>query len=99
MTEQLNFQFFWPLTEQIQLELDYNDCAKPRLNYSLGGGGNGPIRPITVSFGSYATGHTTITAAHLSLDIDTTTLKVREKPGLCRRTILKCLGLKWEIKK
>ena len=96
MTEQLNFQFFWPLTEQIPLELDYTDCAKPQLNYPLGGGGgNGPI---TVSFGPYTTGHTTITAAHLSLDIDTTTLKVREKPGLCRRTILKCLGLKWEIK-
>ena len=96
MTEQLDFKFFWPLTEQIPLELDYTDCAKPRLNYPLGGGGgNGPI---TVSFGPFATGHTTITAAHLSLDIDTTTLKVREKPGLCRRTILKCLGLKWEIK-
>ena len=97
MTEQLNFQFFWPLTEQIPLELDYTDCAKPQLNYPLGGGGgNGPIQVTHLSF---ATGHTTITAAHLSLDIDTTTLKVREKPGLCRRTILKCLGLKWEIKK
>ena len=90
MTEQLDFKFFWPLTEQIPLELDYTDCAKPQPS---GGGGNGPI---TIS--PYATGHTTITAAHLSLDIDTTTLKVREKPGLCRRTILKCLGLKWEIK-
>jgi hypothetical protein len=97
VTEQLNFQFFWPLTEQIPLELNYTDCAKPQLNYPLGGGGgNGPIRPITIS--PYATGITTITASNLSLDIDTTTLKVREKPGLCRRTILKCLGLKWEIK-
>ena len=95
MTEQLDFKFFWPLTEQIPLELDYTDCAKPQLNYPLGGG-NGLI---TVSFAPYATGHTTITAAHLSLDIDTTTLKVGEKPGLCRRTILKCLGLKWELKK
>ena len=93
MTEQLEFKFFWPLTEQIPLELDYTDCAKPQLGYPLPSYG-----PITVSFGPYATGITTITAAHLSLDIDTTTLKVREKPGLCRRTILKCLGLKWEIK-
>jgi len=92
VTEQLNFQFFWPLTEQIPLELDYTDCAKPQLSY--------PLLPYgSITFGPYATGHTTITAAHLSLDIDTTTLKVREKPGLCRRTILKCLGLKWEIKK
>ena len=92
MTEQLEFKFFWPLTEQIPLELDYTDCAKPQLSY--------PLPPYgSITFGPYATGHTTITAAHLSLDIDTTTLKVREKPGLCRRTILKCLGLKWEIKK
>jgi hypothetical protein len=93
VTEQLEFKFFWPLTEQIPLELDYTDCAKPQLSLPISNGGNGPI-----TFGSFATGHTTITAAHLSLDIDTTTLKVREKPGLCRRTILKCLGLKWEIK-
>lgn len=91
MTEQLDFKFFWPLTEQIPLELDYTDCAKPQLSYTLPSYG-----PITIS--PYPTGITTITAAHLSLDIDTTTLKVREKPGLCRRTILKCLGLKWEIK-
>jgi hypothetical protein len=97
VTEQLEFKFFWPLTEQIPLELDYTDCAKPQLGYPLPSGGIGQ-GPITVSFGPFATGHTTITAAHLSLDIDTTTLKVREKPGLCRRTILKCLGLKWEIK-
>lgn len=96
MTEQLNFQFFWPLTEQIPLELDYTDCAKPQLNYPLGGGGgNGPI---TVSFAPYATGHTTITASNLSLDIDTTTIKVKDTPNLCSRIIYKCLGLKWEIK-
>jgi hypothetical protein len=41
---------------------------------------------------------TTIVASNLSLDVDTTTIKMKEKPGLCRRTILKCLGLKWEIK-
>jgi len=96
VTEQLNFQFFWPLTEQIPLELDYTDCAKPQLNYPLGGGGgNGPI---TVSFAPYATGHTTITASNLSLDIDTTTIKVKDTPNLCSRIIYKCLGLKWEIK-
>jgi Fur family ferric uptake transcriptional regulator len=35
---------------------------------------------------------------NLTLDVDTTTVKLKEKPGLCRKTILKCLGLKWEIK-
>ena len=27
MTEQLEFKFFWPLTEQIPLDLDYTGCA------------------------------------------------------------------------
>ena len=91
MTEQLNFQFFWPLTEQIPLELNYTDCAKPQLSYTLPSYG-----PITIS--PYATGHTTITASNLSLDIDTTTIKVKDTPNLCSRIIYKCLGLKWEIK-
>ena len=95
MTEQLDVKFFWPLTEQIPLELDYTDCAKPQLTYpyELGGGGNGPI-----TFASYPTGITTITASNLSLDIDTTTIKVKDTPNLCSRIIYKCLGLKWEKK-
>lgn len=28
---QLEIQFFWPLTQQIPLELDYSDCAKQQL--------------------------------------------------------------------
>ena len=94
MTEQLDFKFFWPLTEQIPLELDYTDCAKPQLNYPLPPGGGGG----TVYFGTYPTGITTITASNLSLDIDTTTIKVKDTPNLCSRIIYKCLGLKWEKK-
>jgi hypothetical protein len=28
---QLEIEFFWPLTEQIPLDLDYTDCNKPQL--------------------------------------------------------------------
>ena len=28
---QLPLIFFWPLTEQIPLDLDYTDCEKPKL--------------------------------------------------------------------
>jgi hypothetical protein len=31
MMQQLNIEYFFPLTEQIPLELDYTDCAKPKL--------------------------------------------------------------------
>lgn len=33
---QQQIEFFWPLTEQIPLDLDYTDCEKPKLVYSPG---------------------------------------------------------------
>ena len=27
MHEQLEIEFFWPLTEQLELDLDYTDCV------------------------------------------------------------------------
>jgi hypothetical protein len=95
VTEQLDFKFFWPLTEQIPLELDYTDCAKPQLTYPYK---FQVVAEWTITFASYPTGITTITASNLSLDIDTTTIKVKDTPNLCSRIIYKCLGLKWEKK-
>ena len=34
---QLEIQFFWPLTEQIPLELDYANCEKPKFSTNTGG--------------------------------------------------------------
>ena len=87
---QLEIQYFWPLTEQIPLDLNYDNCAKPKLETVNSG------QTFTIANGG--TWNTTITAAHLSLDIDTTTIKVKEKPNLCSRIIYRCLGLKWEKK-
>lgn len=89
--QQLSIDYFWPLTEQIPLALDYTDCAKPQLTIPSVDAGR-----FFISNGGTWT--TSIVASNLSLDVDTTTIKMKEKPGLCRRTILKCLGLKWEIK-
>lgn len=88
---QLEIEFFWPLTQQIPLGLDYESCAKPKLTTTIDSG-----QTFTISNGGTFT--TTITASHMSLDIDTTTIKVKEKPSLCSRIIYKCLGLKWEKK-
>ena len=32
MTNQLEIQFFWPLTEQIPLDLEYTEYAKPKIS-------------------------------------------------------------------
>ena len=91
---QQEFKFFWPLTEQIPLDLNYEGCEKPRLSYPYDTTSSGQF--YTIANGCI--GSTSIVANNLSLDIDTTTIKVKEKPNLCRRTLYKCLGLKWEIK-
>jgi hypothetical protein len=89
--QQLSIDYFWPLTEQIPLALDYTDCVKSQLTMPSVNSG----QFVIANGGTWTT---TLVASNLSLDVDTTTIKMKEKPGLCRRTILKCLGLKWEIK-
>ena len=90
-----SIKFFWPLTEQIPLDLDYTDCEKPPISVTIDGTNNGAI---TYTLGAWDSGTVSITASHMNLDVDTTVVKLKEKPGFCRRTILNCLGLKWEIK-
>jgi len=88
--QQLEIQFFWPLTEQIPLGLDYTNCAKPKSTM--------PINSNTIMISNGGTSVTTITAARLQLDVDTTVIKSNTKPPLIRRGLYKLLGLKWEIK-
>lgn len=91
---QLEFKFFWPLTEQIALDLDYTDCDKPRLSYPLDVVSSGQV--FTISNGG--TWSTCITASNLTIDTETTTIKVKDKPNLFRRSLYNALGLKWELK-
>jgi hypothetical protein len=90
--KQLEIDYFWPLTEQIPLGLNYEGCEKPKLTTPIDTNG------ITYTVGAWDTGTVSITASHLNLDIDTTVVKVKETPNLCSRIIYKCLGLKWEKK-
>ena len=90
--KQLEIDYFWPLTEQIPLDLNYEECEKPKLTTPIDTNG------ITYTVGAWDTGTVSITASHLNLDIDTTVVKVKETPNLCSRIIYKCLGLKWEKK-
>jgi hypothetical protein len=42
--QQLEIQYFFPLTEQIPLDLDYTDCDKPKIYYTDGiSGSNGTV--------------------------------------------------------
>mgnify|MGYP003332990263 FL=1 len=102
---QLEFKFFFPLTEQIPLGLDYTDCEKPKLYV--------PHNSIGYTIAG-ATGTSWVTT---STDISTATLKVakpeeivgyfeigplqvgREKePNIMQKLIYKLLGFNWKGK-
>lgn len=85
-------EFFWPLTEQIPLALDYTECESPKLTVSY------PFDGTTgYSFHTWNT-NATITASNLTLDVDTTTVKMKSEPHFIRKVLYNLLGLKWELK-
>ena len=85
--KQLEIDFFWPLTEQIPLDLDYTGCEKPKLSKLL-------TYDTTINMGNYST--TSIIANALTIDVASTTFKVDEKPGFIRRWLLNIIGIRWE---
>ncbi len=96
--QQLSIDYFWPLTEQIPLDLDYTDCKKPQLTMFIDPGAWSNFSSEIFRIDGGGTGTTSIISARLNLDVDTTVIKTNTKPPLIRRGLYKLLGLKWEIK-
>ena len=91
---QQEIQFFWPLTEQIPLDLDYSDCVKPNLsvNHAF------PFSVATVAWGTgssigYGVGETSFRFRE-----NQTTMLVIKKPNLLRKLLFKLIGFNWEVK-
>jgi len=88
---QVEIQFFWPLTEQVPLDLNYTNCEKPKL-YS----------DIRITSGSYimstgaSSSYTTQIIGDFQIDADKTTFKTSKKPNLIRKTLFKIMGIKLE---
>ena len=91
---QLEINLFWPLTEQVPLELDYANCEKPKL-YSDTGiiiGTNGPYVLTTGTTSTYAL-HVD---GKVSMDADKMTFRTSKKPNIFRRMLFNVLGIKLE---
>jgi len=83
---QQEIQFFWPLTEQIPLDLDYAPCEPPKLTVAYD---TGVTFTTSVDTGSWGTvGAVTIKAQHL-------TIETPHMPWY-RKLAFKLLGFKWE---
>ena len=89
---QQEIKFFWPLTEQIPLDLDYSVCQKPSLSIPSVNGSSGQ----TIAFnGSSVTWSTTVKADEV--DTSKLSLVLDKKPNFVVRWLYKLLNINWKI--
>ena len=101
--QQLGLTYFWPLTEQPELDLDYTPCLKyeedKRKNSTYIGNrlDQWGVTSITSSNGAYAMS-TTIKDPRLIIYPESTpiTIRTHDKPSILARWVYKILGAKWE---
>jgi len=91
---QQEIKFFWPLTEQVPLDLDYTGCLKPTLTVG---------QPTGQTFFTNGTTAATwvameVSPQRLSIDVEEVIFKQKTKPSLFRRIIYKIIGVKWEMR-
>ncbi len=89
---QKEIEFFFPLTEQIQLDLDYSRCVKPSVTANIVNGGTS----IAMVSPSNLTWTTTVTASEISTE--RLILTVDKSPSFMRKWLYKLLDIKWKIK-
>lgn len=87
---QQEISFFWPLTEQIPLDLDYTQCS-PHQYYlkAQGQPKEGPF-PTGMVYATYPTA-----TAGIILEAGTLTIKTPSMPWY-RKLAFKLMGFKWE---
>lgn len=89
---QSEIQFFWPLTEQMELDLDY---APTHIHFRAKGIAGVHSLPILGSV--YEFSKTSFTTQFV-LDVQSTTIRHETKPPLYRRLLYRLMGLKWDTK-
>ena len=87
---QQELTFFWPLTEQIPLDLDHSDCIKPKIYNTVNTNG------IYLMPTGGTTG--TVISGSLTIDIDEMTYKTSKKPNILQSMLYKAMGIKLEKK-
>ena len=88
---QQELRFFWPLTEQIPLDLDHSDCTKPKLFVNTINTNGMYLMSTGGTTGSFITGN-------LTIDIDKMTYKTSKKPNIVQSMLYKVMGIKLEKK-
>jgi hypothetical protein len=86
--KQQEIQFFWPLTEQVPLDLDYSVCSAPQ--YYI----NTTVSTWTDSTGFYISHPTTVSPV-VTIQGEHLTIKTPSMPWY-RKLAYKLMGFKWE---
>ena len=88
---QQEIKYFWPLTEQIPLDLDYTDCAR-YINtgnvkmYDVASNVCTVVRMIPPSW------------EEPTIDLDKIKFTLNKKPSIIRRLAYKALGINWDTR-
>jgi hypothetical protein len=88
---QIEIEYFWPLSQQIPLDLDY-PVIETSSRFLTG-------TSLPLSFGG--TGSTSsfyTSTGKLTVNVDHMVFKVEKKPNIIRRGLFRVLGIKWEKK-
>lgn len=94
---QTEILFFWPLTEQISLGLDFSDCDTRKPLYTTYNGGSVITSVTGGSWGTSAV-FTEINPTKLTVDVEQVVFKQKTPPTWYRRIIYKIIGINWELK-
>jgi hypothetical protein len=102
MMQQLNIEYFFPLTEQINLDLDFTLTEKYISDKRAEQIKNSVISGMSLSIGNGGTTWTTISnnlgnpSFTINVDAMPITIVSKKKPNFIMKFIYKSLGMKWK---
>ena len=100
--QQLNIEYFFPLTEQIPLDLDFTLTEKYILDKRSEQLQNSVISGMLLSVGNGGTTWTTISSTlgnpsfTINVDAMPITIVSKKKPNFIMKFIYKSMGMKWK---
>ena len=90
-SRQEEIKFFWPLTEQLELDMEYGPT---HLHYRAQGIAGTSSTPILGSVHEFTKTPTWTTS--INIDSNDIVIKSKNKQPLYRRALYKLLGIRWE---
>jgi len=100
--QQLNIEYFFPLTEQIALDLDFTQTEKYILDKRAEQARNSVTSGMLLSVGSSGTTWTTMSnnlcnpSFTINVDAMPITIISKQKPNFIMKFIYKSMGMKWK---